>query len=136
MEIKSIDLMLNDWVLLNDEVAFGKVVNICSNGYLGVDAFSAKGPCYVYNTEKAFSPVVLTEDILLKNGFKEHDRNLLDLAITQNSSIEYDREIKYFFYKNVDTASVWAHSIEYVHQFQQFLRLCGLSELANNLKIF
>lgn len=136
MEIKSTDLMLNDWVLLNDEVACGKVVNICSNGYLGVDAFSTRDLYYVYNTEKAFSPVVLTEDILLKNGFKEHGANLLDLTITQNSSIEYDRTIKYFFYKNVDNASVWAHSIEYVHQFQQFLRLCGLSELANNLKIF
>ena len=136
MEIKCTDLMLNDWLLLNDDVAFGKVLNIGSNGYIGVDAISTKGPCYVYNTEKAFSPLILDENILLKNGFVEHDENFLELEITWNSSIFYDRKCKTFRYKNLEAGIVQAYTIKYVHQFQQFLRLCGLIELANNLKLF
>lgn len=136
MEIKCTDLMLNDWVRLNDEVAFGKVLNIGSNGYIGVDAISTKGPCYVYNIEKAFSPLVLDEDILLKNGFIEHDENFLEREITWNSSIFYDRKRKVFTYKNLESGIMQAYAITYVHKFQQFLRLCGLIELANNLKLF
>lgn len=84
-------------------------------------------------------PIPLTSEILEKNGFKHY--------ITEENSDDFDNREGDLYYCLNKTADGYmscidvAHSftisglIKYVHELQHILRLCGLDELADNLKI-
>lgn len=84
-------------------------------------------------------PIPLTPEILEKNGFKH--------SATEEDSDYFDNREGDLYYCLNRTADGYmscidvTHSftisglIKYVHEFQQALRLCGLDELADNLKI-
>lgn len=85
--------------------------------------------------ESRVYPIQLTEEILLKIGFEEYNADFLNLTIRWNSGIFYDRKCKTFDYKHLELGRAKTDFIANVHQFQHFLRLCRLDELADNLKI-
>lgn len=90
--------------------------------------------------EKDVYPVKLTTDILINNGFTQdtigsglilHIDNSENLYVLVN--YRYNGECR-----NVEISNNMYNiscPIKYVHELQHALRLCGLSELADNLKI-
>lgn len=88
--------------------------------------------------EARVNPIPLTEEILLKTGFRitgsfielvEYALNDVDTEIC----VFYNRESKSpYFYAEIANVAV---EIKYFHQLQHLLRLCGMREIADNLKI-
>lgn len=72
-------------------------------------------------------PIPLTEEILINNGFEDLGKyfRLQDdiLMIHRNCG------------KLWVIIGTWAIDIQYIHQLQHLLRLCGLNDLADNFKI-
>jgi len=134
MEIK--DLMLDDLILTNDG-QIAKVVSLYINhkgcgGDIIVDSDSKIFMSLV--REEDINPIPLTEDILLKNGF------VLRAGYLDGNEYILPGEDLYIFYEK-DTKKMSVElgprdiDILYVHQLQYLLRMCGLDELADNLKI-
>lgn len=127
--LKTRELMINDRVVAFGDVA--KVVRAEDDGLIYVE-------CKDY-VRKAIlvvdmGPVQLTEDILLKNGF------VLRAGYLDGNEYILPGEDLYIFYeKEIKKMSVELGprdiDILYVHQFQHLLRMCGLDELADNIKI-
>lgn len=90
--------------------------------------------------EENVKPVSLTTDILINNGFGQdtigsglilHIDNSENLYVLVN--YRYNGECR-----NVEISNGMynlSRPIRYVHELQHALRLCGLDELANNLKV-
>lgn len=88
-------------------------------------------------------PIPLTEDILKLNGFEQKNDGWLRCEDKANEFqnyifIQYRRqgdirecEINYV---NIVKAN-YLYVINYVHELQHALRLCGLNELADNFKL-
>ena len=75
-------------------------------------------------------PIVITPEILEKNGWKETEywheyqdgKNTIQCCLPDMRGRINGIEIEHF-------------KCKYVHQYQHLLRLCGLNELADNFKI-
>lgn len=127
------ELMINDRVVAFDDVA--KVVRAENDGLFYVE--------YKDYVRKAIldvdiKPIPVTEDVLLENGFKRTGSftDIVEYSLREIESIlcvyyKVDCENPYFYAEiaNVDV------EIEYVHELQHLLRLCGWGYLADNLKI-
>lgn len=117
------ELQIGDWVFLNGKpmrvacLLNGKFVN-CGE------------------------PIPITEEILKENGFKEvYKSTFQTIYILQlpmgGDFLEYvflacsDNCFKIFLY-GVEREKTY---INYVHELQHALRLCGLNELADNFKV-
>lgn len=78
------------------------------------------------------SPIKLTEEFFLQHGFIElyKDAHIVRLY-------NHDNRLRVNVYppENYTRFRVGEIDINYVHDFQHYLRLVGLSEMANNLKI-
>lgn len=129
--------MLGDLVRLSDGL-IAKVVAIDVIGMLYVE-FVEDGILIRIKTHKEdIEPIPLTEEILLKTGFRitgslielvEYALNDVDTEIC----VFYNRESKSpYFYAEIANVAV---EIKYFHQLQHLLRLCGMREIADNLKI-
>lgn len=83
---------------------------------------------YQDNVDSEFvKPIPLTEEILEKNGFKQGE--FINDYILDDATfylVEFNHS---YLYEESDI------EINYVHELQHLLRLCGLNELANNFKI-
>lgn len=79
--------------------------------------------------ENEISPIKLTKDFFLKNGFKE-------LCRTDYSTRLYNSDL-YLRVKITPENRFTCNYIDvnYVHEFQHYLRLVNLSDYANSLKI-
>lgn len=90
--------------------------------------------CDEYEWINAFNaePIPLTEEILKANGWKWRSKGCI------RSMRLFDEEghsIMTLTYGKLMSIGGHEIEIEYVHQLQQALRLCGLTELADNFKI-
>lgn len=75
------------------------------------------------------SPIALTEELFLKNGFKE-------LCRTEYSTRLYNSDL--YLRVTITRENRFTCNqigVNYVHEFQHYLRMIGLSEMANNLKL-
>ena len=79
--------------------------------------------------ENEISPIKLTKDFFLKNGFKE-------LCRTDYSTRLYNSDL-YLRVKITPENRFTCNYIDvnYIHEFQHYLRLVNLSDYANSLKI-
>ena len=77
-------------------------------------------------TEDKISPLSPTKEILEKNGWELHD----DVFINKDENIS-----NIIFSTSGKFIMGGVFVIEYVHQLQQYLRLDGDIEFANNLKV-
>lgn len=120
MEAK--ELMTNDWVFdgsINIQLTPENIFDI-----------------YVGNWDEP-KPIPLTEEILNINGFIiERSREYYFIYYSKNDEIVFALEY------DVEQKDYWVHLggysnaiFKYVHELQHILRLCGLSDLANNFKI-
>lgn len=113
------DLMIGDWVILKGNGIFPdqitKVSDVSSDGIFVWDCDNL-----IYAEE--INPILLTEEILVKNGFRIQitDDNSRWLWVTNNSWLHYSERHNYWYYEDM--------KITYVHQLQHLLRLCGVNK--------
>lgn len=125
------ELMIGDYVNFNTdgtEVVLGIVKEIRDEGEeLTVSVNGDK----VFDTcaDEDICSIKLTKEFFLKNGFFE--------LYTDEQLYNYDIHLRISMYPSKHSIrwSVNTIDINYVHEFQHHLRLVGLSEMANNLKI-
>lgn len=122
------ELMIGDWVHfpnMNGRVAELK------------DQFCEFKPLS-HATYDLVEPIPITPEILEKNGFV-YDCGFWTIANPRYNNV---RMVTYYSI-NDDVADAflghWAfdenYAIDYVHELQHALRLCGLNELADNFKV-
>ena len=115
--MKATDLMIGDWVSIKPLSAY-----IYTRRKIKIQDFA--------NLHKMdFVPILLTPEILEKNGFKYND-----LPYAQEWE-QYGLSIYGENPKMINCGLNIAMNVTYVHQLQHALRLCGLDELADNFKI-
>lgn len=127
--IHATELMIGDWVF--DE-RFNK--------YHKVDLENDFH--FICSGETCFKPILLTPEILEKNGFSlERDGAYTyydDVHIPEQQYIavlfRHNLTVRHIEIKRMRCHTNYDELI-YVHQFQQALRLCGLNELADNFKV-
>lgn len=153
--MKTTDLMVGDWALIND--APHKIQAIDS-----IDAeIQADDDLYYVGEDRCHSEdkiegIPITPEILKKNdwywGFTSDEKNFKSCVMGAfEPHWVYDkgeREISLYFDKDTDGGALriadqrfnrrldffWRDTL-YVHELQHALRICGLNELADNFKI-
>lgn len=135
--IKINKLMLGDLVRLADG-QIAQVIAIDVTGNVDVEFETESFHHHVNAHEEDIEPILLTEDILLKIGFRitgsfteltEYALNDVDTEICVFCNEESNTP---YFYAEIANVEV---EMKYINQLQQLLRQCGLDELADNLKI-
>jgi len=111
MAMKTTDLMIGDWVYIHEPVCKGHRIDFIDE--LGFQV-GADGEVY---DDCNIRPIPLTEDILVKNGWRKHTMLYKnewygDICLFE----EYGK----FYYMDL--------KIEYVHQLQHLLRLVGIKK--------
>ena len=124
--------MLGDYVNIADydfPEAVGVVKEIHANGeemYISID-----GQVYDVLSDKDISVLFLSKTFFLENGFKE-------LQIYKDFTLLYNEDIKVavkIIHGNCFKCDINNINLEYVHEFQHLMRLRGLYDYANNLKV-
>ena len=124
--------MLGDYVNIADydlPEAVGVVEEIYANGkemYISID-----GQAYDILSDKDISVLFLSKTFFLENGFKE-------LQIYKDFTLLYNKDVKVavkIIHGNCFKCEINGIKLEYVHEFQHLMRLLGLFDYANNLKV-
>lgn len=127
--------MIGDYVDVNDNddiVVPGVVKEIRDEGEqltISINGDKVFDIC----ADKDISPIILSEEFFLKNGFAELYRNNHVTRLYNRNNIVLRANI--YPPENYVRFQVNGIAINYVHEYQHYLRLVGLSEMANNLKI-
>ena len=119
------ELMLGDHVQVNGEVC--KVISI---SYFDIGISDSKEDFYHEHIDN-IKPIPITTEILEKNGFMKHnDQDCDDIYgfLSEDSDdliYLYLYGVYFFLFDNINM------QIEYVHQLQHALRLCGIEKEIN-----
>ena len=130
--VKCRDLMVGDWVT-NEHGLPAQIINVdnlCAFTIFGGNEDDEGEPWVFDDSEYLPVPILLTPEILEKNGWKETEywyeykngNTIIQCNLPDMRGVINGIKIEYF-------------KCEYVHQLQHLLRLCGLNELANNFKV-
>ena len=135
--MKVSELQIGDWVsCLGDPV---RVVSLSLKDDEPIGIMSPLRKIFTFREVDTY-PIQLTADILINNGFGQDTigsglirhidgaENLYVLVNYRHNGECRNVEISNNMYNIL-------RPIQYVHELQHALRLCGLSELADNLKI-
>lgn len=129
------ELMIGDYVDVAEydfELVTGVVKEIFTDptGYCIVIEQGEDLDCFC---EEEIQPIKLTEEFFLKNGYTELYR---DNHVTRLYNRNYiGLRVNIYPPENYVRFRVGGIDINYVHEFQHYLRLVNLSDYANNLKI-
>lgn len=119
--MKPTELQIGDWIsYLRDPV---RVVSLSLNGDEPIGIMSPLKKIFTF-MEKDVYPIILDESMFMQNNFNP------EVILWWRFSKDDPFKITI---KNENTSLCM--QVKYVHELQHALRLCGLSELANNLKI-
>ena len=126
------ELMLGDYVNIADydfPEAVGVVKEIHANGeemYISID-----GQVYDVLSDKDISVLFLSKTFFLENGFEEfHTSESNTWLFNKDTSV-----IVKSIHGNCFKCEINGIKLEYVHEFQHLMRLLGLYDYANNLKV-
>ena len=126
------ELMLGDYVNIADydfPEAVGVVKEIHANGeemYISID-----GQVYDVLSDKDISVLFLSKTFFLENGFEEfHTSESNTWLFNKDTSV-----IVKIIHGNCFKYEINGIKLEYVHEFQHLMRLLGLYDYANNLKV-
>jgi hypothetical protein len=80
-------------------------------------------------------PIPLTPEILKASGF-EHSADDEDRYSFEDTTIIFKHDTKYLFSASVNGSKGMLYlCANYVHELQHALKICGLNDLADNLKL-
>ena len=144
-KIRCKELQILDWI--TDEHGFPmQIVNV-GEDYAYATFEGNEGDVWEFNDkDNEPQPIEITDDIFSKNNWKEYSYpSALNLHRHYYVKDESGNRLEW----ELGTLSIWNDYIQdndvvyadiiipckYVHQLQQALRLAGLHDLANNLKI-
>ena len=126
------ELMLGDYVNIADydlPEAVGVVEEIYANGkemYISID-----GQAYDILSDKDISVLFLSKTFFLENGFEEfHTSKSNTWLFNKDTNV-----IVKIIHGNCFKCEINGIKLEYVHEFQHLMRLLGLFDYANNLKV-
>ena len=126
------ELMLGDYVNIADydlPEAVGVVEEIYANGkemYISID-----GQAYDILSDKDISVLFLSKTFFLENGFEEfHTSESNTWLFNKDTNV-----IVKIIHENCFKYEINGIKLEYVHEFQHLMRLLGLFDYANNLKV-
>lgn len=126
------ELMLGDYVNIADydfPEAVGVVEEIYANGkeiYISID-----GQAYDILSDKDISVLFLSKTFFLENGFEEfHTSESNTWLFNKDTNV-----IVKIIHGNCFKCEINGIKLEYVHEFQHLMRLLGLFDYANNLKV-
>ena len=123
------ELMYGDWCC--DKHGFPMQITTVGDDYAYATFEGNEGDPWEFDDkDDQPQPIILTPEILEKNGWKDDGlwyeyqdgTNTIQSCLPDMRGIINGIEIKEF-------------QCKYVHQYQHLLRLCGLNELADNFKI-
>lgn len=131
MEIVTIrcrDLMVGDWIF-NQNGSPMQIVAVDEDNAYACEG-NEKGP-WIFGDDEGYKPepILLTSEILKKNGWK-HSNRLMIIRIDDNN-FYWSEELGGVLYKNQYNMC----DCKYVHNLQHALRLCELNKLADNFKV-
>ena len=137
------DLMVTDWVRITIEGhKYPAVVNTIKfyTEELEVAYLAAPGDWEDGYGFDDFEPIPLTPEILNLNGFKTTGGSTAWEMEIEKKYINISGTGEFYFSLNVPylTGYKWMMQdvpINYVHELQHLLRQCGLTKLANDLKV-
>lgn len=135
--MKLTDLAILDWVLINNTPHKIQAIDSIDAKIQADDELYYIGEDRRHSEDK-IEGISLTPEILEKNGFV-FDCDFWTIANPRYNNVRMVR------YCSIDEEATdaflghWAfdenYAIDYVHELQHALRLCGLNELANNFKV-
>lgn len=120
--MESRELMINDFVQQKDS-GYRIKITLVREGF--VEGKKEDGEF----AENTIEPIPLSEKILDNNGFdgsEDNDSSLLSYVFYDGYNVVIDDGKK----SVVNVGPIWT-----VHELQHALRLCGMNELADNLKV-
>ena len=133
--MKATELMIGDWVCLKDDTKCEFPLKV--DGVL-TDDISLEGEGFLGGVDGLIRPIPITPEILEKNGFV-FDSDFWTIADPRYNNV---RMVTYYSTDDYVADAFLGHwafdenyAIDYVHELQHALRLCGLNELADNFKI-
>lgn len=136
--MKETDLMIGDWVFINNTPHKIQAIDSIDDEILADDELYYVGEDRCHSEDK-IEGIPITPEILEKNGFV-FDSDFWTIANPRYNNVRMVR------YCSIDEEATdaflghWAfdenYAIDYVHELQHALRLCGLNELADNFKVY
>ena len=129
VKIRCRDLMVGDWITNRNGFPM-QITNVGEDYAYATFEGNEGDPWEFDDNDDQPEPILLTPEILEKNGWKEAEfwheyqdgMNTIQCCLPDMRGRINGIEIEHF-------------KCEYVHQYQHLLRLCGLDELADNFKI-
>ena len=119
--MKVSDLQLGDWIsYLGDPV---RVVSLSLNGDEPIGIMSPLKKIFTFRENDAY-PIRLDESMLMQNNFNP------EIVSWWRPKVE-----GFFKIAIMNENTSLCAEVKYAHELQHALRLCGLSELAENLKV-
>ena len=123
------ELMIGDWVLINDAPHKVQAIDDTDAEIQAGDELYYVGEDRSHSEDK-IEGIPLTYEIFKKNGWKyttycheyQYGKNTIQCRLP-------------YMVGRINGIDIENFKCEYVHQYQHLLRLCGLNELANNFKI-
>lgn len=133
--MKASELMIGDYIASE----LGKIYRVKGvRDWDGGEVLVSTGKADMWYEYGLIKPIPITEEVLRANGFSRIGKD----GMTVLKIEEERKEIRAMFcFIEIRSTShhetmIKLHSTQfYVHEFQHALRLCGLTELANNFKI-
>ena len=131
------ELMIGDYVDVSghgNPIELGIVKEIYGGGYDGNPEMTITiKDCDGIFAENEISPIELTKEFFLKNGFAKlsRDDRVTKFYNRNNTALR----VNIYPPENRVRFRVDGIVVNYVHEFQHYLRLVNLSDYANNLKI-
>ena len=122
------ELMVGDWVATEHGFPM-QVVNVGDDYAYATFEGNEGDPWELYDRCCPPNPIPITEGLLTKNGY--NCNRPFDLC-----GIYFQlRENSLHIYRNDGENDIPIIAFHYIHEFQQLLRLAGMTDLANNFKI-
>ena len=137
--MKPTDLMLGDWVLINNTPHKIQAIDSIDAEILADDELYYIGEDR-YHSEDKIEGVSITPEILEKNSIRKRRdeyavfgwEGMKQWYVTlEDFKPQYD----FWFITSSDRDLNISGQIRYIHQLQHALRICGLDELADNFKV-
>lgn len=125
--MKSRELMVGDWVIANGNTD-NKPHRVTALTLTRIDFDNNE-----VHVAEYIEPIPLTAEILEKNGFE-----VISRSIDSTSYRLGLREVFVFLkegYFNITIKDTDIFGLTYVHELQHAMRLCGLTELADNFEV-